>query len=62
MTRADALKTLEFGHKITHQLFGDDEYLYQKDGTIYTEDGFPVMDEFWEIRDTPMWDVDWYLL
>ena len=62
MTKEDALKVLEFGHKITHRLFVDGEYLYRKDDTTYTEDGFPVMDEFWEIRDTPIWETDWCIL
>lgn len=47
------------GVKYTHPNFSSDEYVYQDadTGEIKTEDGYPVIEEFWEIRN---WWTGWY--
>jgi len=40
MTKAEALEQMKQGKKITHEYFLDHEYLYWKNGKVYTEDGY----------------------
>lgn len=45
-----ALISYPQGTKFSHPYFSDDEYMVNENGTFKTEEGYPIMDEFWTIR------------
>jgi hypothetical protein len=59
MTRDEALKELKSGKKITHTYFTSDEYLFQRADVIFTEEGYEVTPEFWDLRSSKSWDEGW---
>ena len=62
MTRAEAIKAMREGKKVTHKYFTPEEWATQKDGMVLLEDGVecsPI--EFWAYRRSPMFDNDWEL-
>ena len=40
MTRKEAIEAMKQGHKVTQEYFSPDEYLYMKDGSIYSEENY----------------------
>lgn len=40
MTRFEAVEAMKQGHKVTHQYFASNEYLYMDNGVITSEDGY----------------------
>lgn len=54
------------GARVTHWLFAPEEYLYMKNGVIYTEEDY-LFDDFYSenradgmrIRDTDVWQSGW---
>jgi len=58
MTKQEAYKAMEDGHKVTHEWFSFDEYVYIKDDKMYTEDGYRFEDG-WEDRKTDDWQTGW---
>lgn len=50
LTKQQAYKLMEQGHKIAHEYYADDEFLHMKQGVIYDEKGYRMgskYDEFW---------------
>lgn len=48
--REEAIKLLKKGYKIRHKYYSDNEYIYMKDGIIYSEEDYDMggLDgEFW---------------
>jgi hypothetical protein len=59
MNKREAIKSLKAGKRVTHKYFLSGEYLCMMDDEIYTEDGYLITPEFWELRRQPAWDADW---
>jgi len=63
MTRAEALQAMIDGHKVTHEYFTDDEFIYMKGQNIWSEDGYnfgTVYAEFWQTKsDNPCFGDGW---
>jgi hypothetical protein len=60
ISKDDAYKLMEQGHRITHQYFADNEYLVMSNGIIYDELGYPLgtkYDDFWAKRQK--WQTGW---
>ena len=50
MTREEAYKKLQEGHKVTNSWFFVDEYLYMDENKIKTHEGTNYTTEFWNIE------------
>lgn len=61
MTIQEAKLALKDGQRVTHTLFEDNEFIYEKDGVIYEEDG-NSMTFFWEHRTESYWNTDWSIV
>lgn len=61
MTRGEAVVAMIDNHKVTHRHMSDDEYIYLKDGQIFSEDGACHGDiwDFFAIRRDISWKTDW---
>lgn len=62
LTKGQALKALKEGYKVTHRYFTPEEYIYMKDGDIFTEEGYNAGDEyceFWTSKNTVEWQTGW---
>lgn len=58
MTKQEAIRALEEGKKLRHRYFTDDEYIFQKDRHIFSEDGVRH-DQFWELHSDAAYYSDW---
>ena len=58
MTKQEAITAMQSGKKVSHDYFGDNEWVTIKDGKIYSEDGVEHH-EFWDIRFQKYWDDNW---
>ena len=61
MTKQDAIKAAYEGKRISHNYFSPDEWIEVKKGELITEDGYYVIDEFWDIRSGGEWETGWYI-
>ncbi len=55
MTRDEAIRAMNYGCKVTHSYFTDDEYIYMEDHDIISEEGYNfggVFGEFWWEKST----------
>jgi hypothetical protein len=62
MNKIEAIQALSEGKKLTHHLFGDDEFVMmsEENGTYKFEDGVKQFEEeFWKIRKDASWLTDW---
>jgi len=63
MDKAEALKALQHGKKLTHRWFTSEEWIESVDGRASTyrfEDGCICNDaEFWKFRSDESWDNGW---
>lgn len=60
ITKDEAYKLMCKGHRISHEYYSDDEYLYMKGSIIYTEEGYPCgnyLDKFW--KEIQRWPTGW---
>ena len=60
VSKEEAYKLMEQGHKITHEYYTDEEYLCMKNGVIYDESGYRMgtkRDRFWAIDQR--WESGW---
>lgn len=63
MNRNQAILALRDGHKLTHEYFTQEEYIYFKDGEIYSEDDVcHGWSEFWSLRTADCWDKGWTII
>lgn len=68
MTRSEAMAAIQADPnvKVTHDYFSPEEYLYMKDGKIYTEEGY-LFEDFdplsanngMRLRDGENWATGW---
>jgi hypothetical protein len=59
MTKKEAIAAMQEGDKVTHRYFSSDEYIYFKDGRIWTEEGYSISpDLFWADRTNNAWESD----
>jgi len=62
MNKAEAIKAMHEGKKLTHKLFSPEEYITGDSGMFKFEDGcFCEPDEFWAYRTEVIWLLDWKL-
>ena len=60
MTKIEALKALNSGHKVTHIYFTSNEWVKLNGFRYEFEDGiFDHIDEFWYHRRGELWDNGW---
>jgi hypothetical protein len=60
MKRAEAIKAMREGKKVTHMYFDPKEWATLENGQILLEDGVKCSPaQFWQDRLTPMFDNDW---
>lgn len=59
MTQKEAIHLARLGNIITHSLFSDNEFIYSEKGQLFTEDGYKIRREFWEIRAHEIWNDGW---
>lgn len=60
MTKSEAIKAMQEGHKVSHYYFTDDEWITMENGLIVTEDGYKHKpEEFWSYRKGPTWEDDY---
>jgi hypothetical protein len=60
MTRAEAIKAMREGKKVTHKYFSPEEWATQENGQIVLEDGVRCEPfEFWRWRQMSIFDNDW---
>ena len=60
ITKEQAYNLMLDGHKIAHEYYLDDEYLYMIGSIIYDESGYVLgnyMDDFW--NKTQKWETGW---
>jgi hypothetical protein len=60
ISKDEAYKLMEQGHKIAHDYYSDNEFLRMKDGIIYDESGYRMgtkNDEFWS--KIQKWETGW---
>lgn len=60
MNIIEAKIALKDGYKVCHIEFNRDEYLYQKDGSIYDQSGKEIGAFFWEHRRQLGWNENWF--
>lgn len=57
-----ALISMPPNTKFSHPYFGNDEYIYRNEhGDICTEEGYPVLAEFWAMRRNGAMADNWYV-
>ena len=62
MTKQEAIAAMQEGKKVTHEYFGQDEWVTMKDGSIVLEDGVSCHPlEFWRWRTASAWLDNWEL-
>jgi len=60
MTRAEAIKVMREGKKVTHRYFTPEEWVTQQGGQILLEDGVKCSPaEFWRYRQEEIYNNDW---
>lgn len=60
MTRADAIKAMREGKKVTHKYFSPEEWATLDNDKILLEDGVRCeFDEFWRYRISKIFDDGW---
>ncbi len=63
MTRQEAKQAIIDGHKVSHNYYGSDEYLFMNEaGLLETEDGYTkgsFISEFWVKYQ--IWETGWRL-
>jgi hypothetical protein len=60
MTRAEAIKAMREGKKVTHKYFSPDEWATLDNGKILLEDGVRCSpQEFWSYRMTELFNDSW---
>jgi hypothetical protein len=60
MTRAEAIKAMREGKKVTHYHFTPEEWVTQEHGMLLLEDGVRCSPgEFWKWRQDKAFDNDW---
>ena len=62
MNRAEAIKSMEAGYKVTHSLFSKGEYIKMENGALIDESGINLcfgQIDFWADRLDEMWDTNW---
>ena len=42
MNKIEAIEAMKQGHKVTHEWFSNDEYIYMKNGEIYDENDYKM--------------------
>jgi len=60
ISKEEAYKLMEQGHKIAHYYYSDNEFLRMKDGVIYDENGYVMGtkdSEFW--AKIQKWETGW---
>lgn len=60
VSKDEAYRLMEQGHKICHEYYGDEEYLRMKDGIIYDENGYSLgtkQGNFW--NSIQKWQTGW---
>ena len=70
MTKNEAILQMQNGHRVTHYLFSDDEYIYMKDGHIHDENNYLLeckdskgnKIDFWTDRQDDSWNDGWIVL
>lgn len=61
MTKEQAIEAMVNGYRVTHNYFLDEEYIFMKDGEIYSEDGVCHGGQFWDLKSGEEWSNGWYL-
>ena len=60
MTKAEAIKAIKRGLRVTHTLFTEDEWLEMDGGWFKFEDGCQCRpSQFWDIRQGEEWEKGW---
>lgn len=60
MTKEEAQRLMQQGHKITHRYFEPHEYIYEKHGKLYDEKGYALDKRaFWVYRGEQYFDTGW---
>lgn len=60
MTKEEAKAAMMAGTKVTHDYFGDDEYVYyDESGRLLDENGYDIGPEFWRLREASHFDTGW---
>jgi hypothetical protein len=65
MKKADALKAMEDGKKVSHITFTKDEFIYMENGLIHDENGYLWGNKFceaWKIRSGGNWSSGWKII
>ena len=60
MTKTEALDAMKSGKKVSHEYYTPGEYLYMKDGHIFTEEGYDTgteLSNFWLV--IQKWQTGW---
>lgn len=60
ITKEEAYKLMEQGHKVCHEYYSGGEYLYLRNGRIYDENNYDMgtrFDPFWEVYQK--WPTGW---
>lgn len=57
MNREEARKQMQEGHKVTHKSFTTKEYLYIKNGIVYSEEGYDFSEQFEQERFDEGWKI-----
>jgi len=60
LSKEEAYNLMERGHKISHEYYSDDEYLFMRNGVILDENGYRMGtkdSEFW--TKIQKWDTGW---
>lgn len=58
ITKEEAIKLMQRGEKVTHELFSVGEWVTEENGLIVSEDGVKHYG-FWELREADHWDTGW---
>lgn len=61
MVKSEALQAMMDGHKVTHQLFSEGEYIIMLNRRLYDEEGYNVSGDFWMLKIQPEWQTGWYV-
>jgi hypothetical protein len=60
MTKDQAIEAMNAGYRVTHRWFSPDEYIFIRNGILYDEnDNYMHLPDFWDVRSTPDWQIDW---
>lgn len=62
LSKQEAIRLMKRGKKITHRLFGSDEWITMRGNMILLEDGVKChASDFWELRNKPVWNNGYYV-